>query len=195
MLMALALAAALPATFLHAQDQNQNDNQNPPPPGQNGGPPDGGPRGPGRGHRLPPLPLIGVLDANHDGVISADEIANAPTALKTLDKNGDGQLTKDEYMPPRPQGDGQQGGPPPADNQSDSSQAKPQHPLPPIIAALDTNGDGVISADEIANASASLLKLDKNGDGQLTRDEIMPPRPDRGGHGPGGQRPPPSQNN
>ncbi|MEJ0091775.1 MAG: hypothetical protein WDM80_18750 [Limisphaerales bacterium] len=54
-----------------------------------------------RGHRPPP-PIIAALDANHDGVIDADEIANASTALKTLDKNGDGKLTQDELRPPRP---------------------------------------------------------------------------------------------
>jgi hypothetical protein len=41
--------------------------------------------------------------------------------------------------------------------------------------ALDTNRDGVISADEITAASASLKTLDKNGDGQLTREEFGPP--------------------
>ena len=45
-----------------------------------------------------------ALDANHDGVIDAAEIANASAALKALDKNGDGQLTQDELRPPRPQG-------------------------------------------------------------------------------------------
>jgi hypothetical protein len=50
--------------------------------------------------------------------------------------------------------------------------------------ALDTNHDGILSADEIANAPASLKKLDKNGDGQLTADEY---RPQGGGRGPGGQ--------
>src|SRR5690348_8195666 len=59
-------------------------------------------RPPMKGHRPPPLPLVTALDANHDGVISADEIANASAALKTLDKNGDGQLTADEFLPPRP---------------------------------------------------------------------------------------------
>ena len=52
-----------------------------------------------------------------------------------------------------------------------------KHQRPPIIAALDANNDGVIDADEIANASAALKKLDKNGDGKLTSDEIRPPRP------------------
>ena len=49
------------------------------------------------------------------GIISAEEIKNAPEALQKLDKNGDGQLTPDEYLGPRPQGrDGPPGqdGPP-----------------------------------------------------------------------------------
>jgi hypothetical protein len=60
--------------------------------------------------------LFGALDANHDGIIDETEIANASTALKTLDKNGDGKLTKDELMPPRPprgEGRGRPPGPPP----------------------------------------------------------------------------------
>lgn len=67
------------------------------------------------------------------------------------------------------------------------------HPPPPLIAALDLNHDGVISADEIKKAPESLLTLDKNGDGQLTREELHPPRPNRGGGdenaGPGNKQP------
>ena len=63
-------------------------------------------------------------------------------------------------------------------------------PEMPIIKALDTNGDGVIDATEIANASAALKKLDKNGDGKLTRDETMPAHP-KGQGGPGGDGKPP----
>ena len=53
--------------------------------------------------------------------------------------------------------------------------------------ALDTNHDGTLSAEEIANASASLKKLDKNGDGKLTSDELRPSgrRGGRGGFGQG----------
>lgn len=72
-------------------------------------PPPGGPRGPGEHGRRPPPPVMHVLDANHDGVLSADEIANASKALLMLDKNGDGQLTQDELRPPRPEGRGPEG--------------------------------------------------------------------------------------
>lgn len=41
-------------------------------------------------------PFMSVLDADKDGLLSADEIENAGTALKSLDKNGDGKLTRDE---------------------------------------------------------------------------------------------------
>jgi hypothetical protein len=107
------------AMFAVAQDNNDA----PPAGGQ-------GQRPPGMGQR-PPLPaVVRALDANHDGVVDADEIANASAALKTLDKNSDGKLTMQELMGPRPQMRGGQGpgkrpggddqmppnGPPPSDD-------------------------------------------------------------------------------
>jgi hypothetical protein len=38
-------------------------------------------------------PAFQALDADHDGVVSAAELKNAPASLKTLDKNSDGKLT------------------------------------------------------------------------------------------------------
>lgn len=91
--------------------------------GDSAGNPDG-PRGPG-GMRRPPLPaVVRALDANHDGVVDADEIANASAALKTLDKDGDGKLTMQELMGPRPQGGRHPGGPGPGP-EGDGNQAPP----------------------------------------------------------------------
>ncbi len=44
----------------------------------------------------------------------------------------------------------------------------------PIMQALDTNGDGQISVQEIKAASDSLKTLDKDADGKITREEFMP---------------------
>src|SRR5579862_9580282 len=87
--------------------------------------------GPPRHHRPPPLPLILALDTNHDGIIDSNEIANASAELLTLDKNGDGQLTQDEYLPPRP-------------TNADSSGRAFRPPPSPLIEALDVNHDGII---------------------------------------------------
>ncbi|MGC3957246.1 MAG: EF-hand domain-containing protein [Verrucomicrobiota bacterium] len=72
------------------------------------GPPGGGPGGQGGpgGGQPPKLPLLTALDADGNGEISATEISNAATALKALDKNGDGKLSRDEYMGQRPGGPG-----------------------------------------------------------------------------------------
>lgn len=71
-----------------------------------GGPPDGPPRFDGPPGPMGP-PIMMALDADKDGVLSADEIAKAPEALKTLDKDGDGKLTAEELRPPRaPRGPG-----------------------------------------------------------------------------------------
>jgi EF hand domain-containing protein len=108
--------------MLTAQDAGNAtpSDQGPPP---NEGP--GGPGGPGH-HRPPPPPLIAALDANHDGVIDETEIANASAALKTLDKNGDGKLTMDELMPPRPPRGERHGRPPGPPPGAENGQAAPK---------------------------------------------------------------------
>jgi hypothetical protein len=45
-------------------------------------------------------PLLAAFDVDGDNVLSAAEIANAARVLRSLDANGDGILTADEF--PRP---------------------------------------------------------------------------------------------
>jgi hypothetical protein len=166
----LIITAALPAIVAIALIARAQDTGN-------DGPPGSGPRG----HHHPPLPLVTALDTNHDGIIDAAEIANASAALLTLDANGDGMLTTNEYLPPLPKN-------------APANAHRPPTPL--IVKALDANGDGIIDAAEIANAPAALKKLDKNGDGVLTRDEyigVPPGRPEGGDGGEGNEAggPPP----
>ncbi|MGC9941441.1 MAG: hypothetical protein ABSE48_06370 [Verrucomicrobiota bacterium] len=190
----MLLAVSATAIVAGAQDDGTNA---PSPDGPDQGGPGSGPR---RHHR--PIPAIVLaLDVNHDGIIDSNEIANASAELLTLDKNGDGRLTRDEYLgrppgpPPDANGDNE-GGPPdggpggPPDGatnqppQGGPDQGGPgfgpgRHhpPIPAIVRALDVNHDGIIDSNEIANASAELFTLDKNGDGRLTRDEYMGKRP------------------
>jgi len=111
-----ALAIAGSAAYLIAQDGGE---QQPHPPGP------GGPRGPGGpGGRRPMPPIVAALDANRDGMVDAQEIDNAPAALRKLDRNNDGNLTMDELLPPPPNGRGPGGpggpdhqGPPPGQYQ------------------------------------------------------------------------------
>lgn len=95
-------------------------------------------------------PLVTVLDANKNNILEADEINNAPTALKKLDLNKDGQLTIEEYL------------------------GKGESTNSPLIKVLDANHDGIIDAKEIANAPSALRMLDKNFDGRLTIGEFKP---------------------
>jgi Ca2+-binding EF-hand superfamily protein len=50
-----------------------------------------------------------------------------------------------------------------------------------LLSALDTDGDGALSAKELDRVSQSLLKLDKNNDGQLTANEVTAAPAARGG--------------
>jgi hypothetical protein len=85
------------------------------------------PPGPGRpGHPPPPPLVVLALDVNGDGIIDATEIKHAVAALRSLDKNGDGKLTPDEYMGPMP--GHRMGGRPPQGPPGRSGEGDERHP-------------------------------------------------------------------
>ena len=65
------------------------------------------------------------------------------------------------------------GGPPPGGGPG------PHHgpPPSPLFDALDTNHDGVISADEMNNAAGSLKAMLKKGSSELRREDLRPTHP------------------
>lgn len=102
-----------------------------------------------------PRVVLLALDLDHDGQLSAQEIANASQSLLALDRNNDGELTADELEAPRP-----------------NSGATPDE-LAAQLMALDKNGDGVLTRDEVPERLQSLFaRADANHDGKLTPDEI-----------------------
>ena len=98
-------------------------------------------------------PLLEALDTNHDGVISADEIAAANLALLTLDKNGDGELTADEIR-----------------MRQQTAEDRAGH----MLEEWDTNHDGKVSRAETPERMVQQFdSIDKNGDGFLSKEELV----------------------
>ncbi len=188
-------------------------------PGGQGGLPDGkgrgGPGGQGEGRRPPPGPIIGALDADHDYLISAEEIQNAVAALKSLDANSDGQLSEDEFHPGPPPG-GPGGGPPnfgsdegprgseqngrrpdsAEGRQGPRGQGGPDNqrgPSGPAGRGRDggPNEDGPPPPPNPEQFVEHAMEFDADGDGKLSRDELMKfaeemPPPPPGAGGPDG---------
>jgi len=96
---------------------------------------------------------LNALDTNHDGMISAEEIAAATASLLTLDKNADGEITGDEMR---------------------VRQQTPEERADHMLDEWDTNKDGKVSQAEAPERMVSQFgSIDKNGDGFLDRDELI----------------------
>jgi Ca2+-binding EF-hand superfamily protein len=98
-------------------------------------------------------PLLNALDANHDGVISSEEIASASKSLIVLDANGDGEITGNEMR---------------------MHEASPEERVNHLFDEWDTNKDGKISKAEAPDRmQEQFASIDKNGDGYLDKDELL----------------------
>jgi Ca2+-binding EF-hand superfamily protein len=152
----------------------------------------GGGRGDGRGDQpgeTPPpdaeemVKTLMAFDKNGDGQLTRDELPERMQPLfdrADTDKNGIltvAEIRKSAQSVTAPGGGGRRG-----EGGGDGPPSFMR--LDPILAALDADSDGEISAAEIAAAPAALKKLDKNGDGQLSEDEVRMNFPGRRGRGP-----------
>ena len=145
-------------------------------------------------------PVLRAIDADHDHVITTVELANAPAALRSLDKNGDGKLTRDEAGAPMPaRGGGRDG----RGGRGEGGEA-PQIPAPgptadellSLLMTFDKNKDGKLQKVEVPDRQAGIFERgDTNADSvldtaelrQLTADQAAAPvAPPRAGRGRGG---------
>lgn len=167
----------------------------------------GGQRGPGgsegpAGGRRPP-PLIEALDADHDHVISVEELKNATSALQTLDKNNDGKLTEDEFRDsggrPGP-GDSARGGPAGGDRgfegnsrraQSGERGGRGRGGRPGLGGQQNGRpGEGPDGGPSPERMVEHAMEFDDNKDGRLSKDELMKFAIDFQEHHPGPEGPP-----
>ena len=102
-----------------------------------------------------------MMDANDDGIVSAEEAASAADEVFTaMDADDDGALTKDEYMAVRM---GPQLG------YNSERQAAMQKAKEERFAAMDTDANGSVSKEEFLNAAqAHHAAADTDGDGKVT---------------------------
>ena len=143
------------------------------PDGRRRGGPDGG-GGPAQGND--PEEMVRNLmafDKNGDGKLSKDELPERMQGmLERGDANKDGFLTPDEIRAMAQSQRGPGGGGPGMGRGGPGGGGGRR--VDPIFAALDLNHDGVLSKEEIDAAPESLKALDKNGDGKITMDELRP---------------------
>lgn len=126
--------------------------------------------------------IIEKKDTNGDGIVSADETGLDSEQFTALDTDASGGLTSDELLaalqatPP----------PPMMGKPMDSSEMASK-----ILEEEDVNNDGTISADESKVDSARFNELDTDGNGVLTLDELQAASDSQKTEQTGGMPPPP----
>jgi len=103
-------------------------------------------------------PLMQSLDTDGDGELSSSEIESAASALRKLDKNEDGKITRDELGPGRrgtPQGAAAAGF------------------ILRRLKSFDQDGDGALSREEAPpRMKENFDRLDADGDGKVDDSEM-----------------------
>jgi EF hand len=145
--------------------------------------------------------LLATLDADSDGQISAQEINDAPSALRKLDGDADGSITMKEIMPQggfRGMRDGQDPRRGPSDGSGGAAKgmADGAAQLKQMFAMADKDGDGKISEEEAPPMlKPRFAQVDADSNGFLSPQEIgesmkkFRERMGSGGQRPGGEQP------
>jgi Ca2+-binding EF-hand superfamily protein len=124
--------------------------------------------------------FLQMLDANHDGKLSKNELAKAAESFDELDANHDGELDLRELMGPPPEG-------------MEPFTGRPEGPLAenrprpetaagggPFFQRLDKDGDGKLAKDELPpRLKDRFEQLDRNGDGFVSAEELREAMPGR----------------
>ncbi len=137
--------------------------------------------------------VLGTYDANGNGELDADELAESETGARALgesDSNGDGKLSRDELIAryrervEQEQSDNTDEGDTVDGGRGDREHADQDEEIAPdvreilvgVLDAYDANGNGELDADELSESetgASAIEESDTNGDGKLDHQELI----------------------